>query len=296
MNTPGETGENGLYMEIGVRKTFVIVSVKDHGAYLGESRDAGPEDRVLLPARQVPEGAKPGDEVEAFIYRDSADRLIATTAEPKIRLHETADLVVRETTRIGAFLDWGLEKDLLLPFHEQTRRVSAGDSVLVALYVDKTGRLAATMKVYPYLSCESPYKKGDLVKGVVYQIADNFGAFVAVDHKYSGMIPKRENPHVAVGDEPELHVTGVKPDGKLDLSLRGKAYEQISPDAEAVLRIIENEYSGHLPFDDKADPDRIRDVYGISKAAFKRAVGHLYKMRKISISGGSITVTESDNR
>ena len=175
-------------------------------------------------------------------------------------------------------------------------RVSAGDSVLVALYVDKTGRLAATMKVYPYLSCESPYKKGDLVKGVVYQIADNFGAFVAVDHKYSGMIPKRENPHVAVGDEPELHVTGVKPDGKLDLSLRGKAYEQISPDAEAVLHIIENEYSGHLPFDDKADPDRIRDVFGISKAAFKRAVGHLYKMRKISISGGSITVTESDKR
>ena len=189
----------------------------------------------------------------------------------------------------GAFLDWGLEKDLLLPYHEQTRRVAAGEQVLAALYIDKSGRLAATMKLYPYLRQDSPYVIGDTVTGTVYQTAHNFGVFVAVDGKYSGMIPKREAPEgYRPGDVVELRVTNVKEDGKLDLSAHKKAYQQMDEDAEAVLEKIQDDYEGELPFDDKADPEQIREVFGLSKAAFKRAVGKLYRERKVILEDGKI--------
>ena len=138
-------------IELGKLQKLIIVKIEHHGAYLGETQEAGPEDRILLPAKQIPEGSGVGDEVRAFVYRDSQDRLIATTVQPKVLLHGVALLRVSQVTKIGAFLDWGLEKDLLLPFHEQTKKVKEGEDVLVALYVDKGSRLAATMKLYPYL-------------------------------------------------------------------------------------------------------------------------------------------------
>ena len=236
----------------------------------------------------VPEGKQAGDEITVFIYKDSSDRLIATTAEPKILLHGVARLNVREVTKIGAFLDWGLEKDLFLPFHEQTKKAAAGDSVLVALYVDKSERLAATMKLYPYLRQDPPYKVGDTVSGTVYQLAANFGVFIAVDDMYSGMIPKREVTDFQPGDKVTVRVTNVKEDGKLDLSAGRKAYLQLGTDAEAVLEKIREDYKGELPFDDKADPEAIREAFGLSKAAFKRAVGHLYKEHQVNIGDGKI--------
>ena len=276
-------------IELGKLQKLTIVKIEHHGAYLGETHDAGPEDRILLPAKQVPEGSGIGDEIRVFIYRDSKDRLIATTAQPKVLLHGVAALKVSQVTKIGAFLDWGLEKDLLLPFHEQTKKVKEGEDVLVALYVDKSGRLAATMKLYPYLRQDPPYKIGDTVKGTVYQLAPNFGVFIAVDNMYSGMIPKREAMSgVYPGDVLDLRVTNVKEDGKLDLSAHKKAYQQMDEDAEAVLGLIHDEYGGELPFDDKADPEKIREVFGLSKAAFKRAVGKLYKERKITLENGRI--------
>ena len=276
-------------IELGKLQKLIIVKIEHHGAYLGETQDAGPEDRILLPSKQIPEGSSVGDEVRVFIYRDSKDRLIATTAEPKVLLHGVAMLRVSQVTKIGAFLDWGLEKDLLLPFHEQTRKVREGEDVLVALYVDKSSRLAATMKLYPYLRQDPPYQIGDTVKGTVYQLAPNFGVFIAVDNMYSGMIPKREAlNNVHPGDVLELRVTNVKEDGKLDLSAHKKAYQQMDEDAEAVLDLIHDEYDGVLPFDDKADPEKIREVFGLSKAAFKRAVGKLYKERKITLASGEI--------
>lgn len=276
-------------IELGKLQKLIIVKIEHHGAYLGETQEAGPEDRILLPAKQVPEGSGVGDEVRAFVYRDSQDRLIATTVQPKVLLHGVALLKVSQVTKIGAFLDWGLEKDLLLPFHEQTKKVKEGEDVLVALYVDKSSRLAATMKLYPYLRQDPPYRIGDSVKGTVYQYAPNFGLFIAVDNMYSGMIPKREAPSgVYPGDVLELRVTNVKEDGKLDLSAHKKAYQQMDEDAEAVLSLIHDEYGGELPFDDKADPEKIREVFGLSKAAFKRAVGKLYKERKITLENGGI--------
>ena len=284
-------------IELGKKQDLVIVNSKEQGVYLGETQDAGIGERILLPKKQVPTGAKVGDVISVFVYRDSQDRLVATIHEPYLLLGQIARLRVRQTTKIGAFLDWGLENDLLLPFRVQTRKVTEGEEVLAALYVDKSGRLAATMRVYPYLEKNSPYHTGDTVKGTVYEIADNFGVFVAVDDRYSGMIPKREaQAGYSVGQELTLRVTHVKEDGKLDLSAREKAALQIHRDADAVLRKIREEYEGELPFDDKADPETIREVFGLSKAAFKRAVGHLYKMHDLRMENGKILVTDEGVR
>ena len=254
--------------------------------YLSEGADL--EEKVLLPGKQVPEGAQVGDEMAVFIYRDSKDRLIATVNIPKLTLHGVARVRVAQVGKIGAFLDWGLEKELLLPFKEQTRRVSAGEECLVALYIDKSNRLCATMNVYPYLSTDSPYQKEDRVKGTVYEISRNFGAFVAVDDKYSGLIPQKElYGSVQIGDVVEARITEVKEDGKLNLSIREKAYLQIEKDAKKVLEIIDS-FDGALPFTDKASPEVIRRETQMSKNEFKRAVGHLLKEGYIQITEHAI--------
>ena len=242
--------------------------------------------------KQVPENTAEGSRLEVFIYKDSKDRLIATTREPVLTVGKTAVLKVRQVTKIGAFLDWGLEKDLLLPYHEQTVRVHEGQECLVALYVDKSSRLCATMNVYPYLEKNSPYKKEDQVKGRVYQTSDNFGVFVAVDDRYSALIPAREAAgKYRPGTILNLRVTEVKEDGKLNVSDRQKAYLQIDEDAKNVLQVIE-EFAGVLPFDDKAAPEVIRREFGLSKNAFKRAVGHLLKEGKIEIRERRIYLKE----
>ena len=212
-----------LQEELGKKRTLMVVKKVDFGVYLGTK-----EERVLLPKKQVPAGIEIGDPIEVFLYKDSDDRMIATTQMPKIMLGELRVLKVVDTGRIGAFLDWGLPKDLLLPFKEQTAKVSKGDEVLSALYVDKTGRLCATMKLYERLSTDSDYKKDDEVWGTVYEISDNFGVFVAVENRYSGLIPKREDfGNMKVGDMVTARVTKVLEDGKLDLSVRKKAFLQM---------------------------------------------------------------------
>lgn len=163
-------------MELGKKQMLTVVKVVDFGVYLGDDRE-----KVLLPKKQVPAGIEPGDPIEVFLYKDSSDRLIATVNEPKLTLGESAILKVAQVGKFGAFLDWGLEKDLFLPFKEQTYKVKPGDECLVGLYIDKSQRLCATMKVYEYLTSDSPYQKDDQVEGIVYEVSDNFGTFVAVD-------------------------------------------------------------------------------------------------------------------
>lgn len=277
-------------LNLGRKQKLTVVKKVEFGVYLGESMEAGEKERVLLPAKQVPEGTKEGDVLEVFLYRDSSDRMIATSREPKLTLGGLAVLKVAQTGKVGAFLDWGLEKDLLLPFREQTAKVRTGDQVLVSLYIDKSSRLCATMKVYPFLKTDSSYVIGDTVEGLVYEVSENFGAFVAVDDRYSGLIPKREaQAGYKVGQRLKLRVTEVKEDGKLTLSARGKAYEQIREDAENVLQVID-EFAGVLPFDDKASPEVIQREFGLSKAAFKRAVGHLLKEKQIELRDGKIWI------
>ena len=270
-------------IELGKKQTLTVMKTVEFGIYLAENKEADAKNRVLLPAKQVPQGTKEGDRLEVFIYKDSQDRLISTTREPVITVGQTALLKVRQVTKIGAFLDWGLEKDLLLPYREQTVRVREGQECLVALYVDKSSRLCATMKVYPYLLKKSPYQVGDQVRGRVYQISDNFGVFVAVDDKFSALIPAREAAgKYRPGTILDLRVTEVKEDGKMNVSDRQKAYLQINEDAEMVMSVID-EFAGILPFDDKASPEVIKREFGLSKNAFKRAIGHLLKEKKIEI-------------
>ena len=231
---------------LGEIQTLQIVKKVEFGVYVGDGGNT--EERVLLPKKQVPQQAQVGDEIEVLVYRDSKDRLIATTTKPMLTLGKVAVLQVAQVGKIGAFLDWGLEKDLLLPFKEQTRKVTAGEKCLVALYIDKSNRLCATMNVYPYLETDSPYHKDDKVKGTVYEISRNFGAFVAVDDRYSGLIAQKElYGTVRIGDTVTARVTGVKEDGKLDLSIREKAYLQIEQDAVKVLEIIDS-FDGALPY------------------------------------------------
>ncbi|MCI6767579.1 CvfB family protein [Porcincola intestinalis] len=270
-------------LKLGERQTLKIDHRKSFGVYLGEGNET-----VLLPGKEVPEDTEIGDELNVFLYRDSSDRLVATMREPKITLHETKLLRVKEVTKIGAFLDWGLEKDLLLPYHEQTKKVKADEEVLVSLYIDKSSRLCATMNVYPYLRTDSPYQADSEVTGRIYQTSGNFGVFVAVDDRYSALIPAQEAAgHFRIGDVITARVTRVLPDGKLNLSVRKKAYQQLDEDAETVLKVID-EYEGVLPFDDKVSPEIIRREMGLSKNAFKRAVGHLMKEGRAEIRGKRI--------
>lgn len=272
-------------MKLGKKQMLMVVKKVDFGVYLGNE-----EERVLLPKKQVPEGIEIGDPVEVFLYKDSSDRLIATTNEPKLTLGELAVLTVADTGKYGAFLDWGLEKDLFLPFKQQTAKVAKGDKCLVTLYIDKSERLCATMKVYELLRKDSPYKKNDHVSGIIYETSPEFGVFVAVDTLYSALIPKKEvYGKLHVGQVVEARVTDVKEDGKLDLSVRERIPEQMDKDAKLIWERLE-EYGGILPFTDKADPEVIKREFGLSKNAFKRAVGRLLKEEKIEITEKSIVV------
>lgn len=277
-------------IQIGKKQCLNIVSRTDFGVYLGTK-----EEKVLLPVKQVPADVEIGDALTVFVYRDSQDRLIATTNTPKIELDRIAKLKVAQTSQIGAFLDWGLEKDLFLPFKEQTYKVKPGDECLVVLYVDKSSRLCASMRrVYNYLVPADCYEKDSQVSGTVIEINPDYGAYVAIDDKYYGMIPNNELfSKVNIGDIIEGRVVKVRDDGKLMIGLRKKAYLQMDDDSQFVLDEIRKR-GGRLPFNDKASPELIRSQFNMSKNEFKRAVGRLFKERKIVINPDSIELTDNN--
>ncbi|QZY56085.1 CvfB family protein [Crassaminicella profunda] len=267
-------------INIGKFQELKIMNIETIGAYLDGGTD-NRSDNILLPKRQVPEDAKEGDLLEVFIYRDSEDRLIATRKKPLAEVGQLAYLKVVQTTKIGAFLDWGLEKDLFLPFSEQKYKVQEGKKYLVFVYVDKSGRLSATTDVEKHLKTDGVYNKGDRVKGIVYLIKRDMGAFVAVEGQYIGLIP--ENAYfqeLRNGDEIDARITEVREDGKLNLSTRKIAYKQMNVDSEIILEEM-NKREGFLPLNDKSSPEQIKYHLKMSKSAFKRAVGRLLKEKKI---------------
>ncbi|MBQ5431628.1 MAG: RNA-binding protein [Lachnospiraceae bacterium] len=282
---------------LGEYQNLKVAKAVDFGVYLfdpaGGKDGTDAADRVLLPKKEVPEDLKVGDEIKVFLYLDSDDRLIATTAQPMITMGSLATLRVREITKIGIFLEWGLPKDLLLPYHELVGRVEEGDEILVRMYQDKSGRLAASMRhLYDVMSTDSPYKTGDNVIGRIYEFGHDFGTFVAVDDRYSAMIPAHEDvSDCRIGQVLSLRVTHVKPDGKLDVTTREASYLQMDEDASKVLEIIRS-YAGVLPFTEKASPQVISRETGLSKNAFKRAIGRLYKQREITLEGGKIRLNK----
>lgn len=293
-------------IQLGKIQTLKVLRNTSIGAYLGEEREVTDafsrknttnnasleQTEILLPKNQIITPLEIGSNLSVFIYKDSEDRPIATLIKPALELGKIAALKVKEITNIGAFLDWNLPKDLLLPFREQTSKVKEKDTVLVALYIDKSQRLCATMKLYHYLITNSPYQKNDSIQGHVYELSESYGAFVAIDSIYSGLIPKKElHVPLMVGENILGRVMQVLEDGKLTLSLREVSYVQIEKDSAWILSKLQ-EAGGFLPFHDKSDPEIIKTNFQLSKNAFKRAIGYLMKEGKLVILENGIQKTE----
>lgn len=278
-------------IKLGEIQRLKVVSLAPVGVYLNVDENSR-QNNILLPRNQVPDDISLGDNIEVFVYRDSEDRLIATTKRPKLLLNEFELLEVASISRIGAFLDWGLEKDLFLPFKEQTCKINEGEKYLVSLYIDKSDRLCATMDIYNLLLDKSPYKINDTITGIIYDIKDDMGAFVAVDKKYHGLIPTNElfKKH-KVGDSINGRVTKVREDGKLYISTRDKAYKQMDKDAEYLYDYLINN-TGFISLNDKSTPEEIKSIMKMSKNAFKRAVGRLLKEGKIELTNDGIKLTK----
>ncbi len=282
-------------IKLGEMQELIVAQKKDFGVYLRSQDNEKSEDRVLLPIKQVPENVEIGDKINVFVYRDSNDKIIATVKRPKLVMGEIAYLKVVQITRIGAFMNWGLEKDLFLPFKEQIGEIKLNGEYLAGLYIDKSDRLCATMNLFKVLRTDSPYKVNDNVKGTVFSLKRGLGATVAVDGKYLGLIHEGEilKP-LRPGDVVEVRVSHIKEDGKLDLSLKDAPKLQIDKDGEKILSVmIKNK--GFLAVNDDTDPETINKVLGLSKSSFKKSVGRLMKRKVIEMNRDGIKLIKSNN-
>ena len=295
-----------LRVPTGRTQTLQIFRLTPYGAYVGLP-GMDPDFAVLLPKKQVPEDLEAGDEITVFTYRDSDDRPVATTRKPLAEAGEFAILEVKAAAKIGAFLDWGLEKDLFVPFKEQEEKLEAGREVMVYVYLDKADRLCATTRIYDHLSPapKGAFRKNDEVTAVVYRTQRDYGVFSAVLPKgetaeqgrafkelYFGLVPKEMVfTKYRVGDTFSGRVIRVREDGKLDLSTRKRAFEQLDADGEVILEKA-MEYGGELPFSDSASPEIVKRELGMSRNAFKRALGHLYKEHRIEILEDRVRVLQ----
>ena len=273
---------------LGEFQKLIIKRFKNNGAYIGLKDVKNEKLDILLPKKEVLETDKVDDEIEAFVYKDNQARFVATRKNPKISLGKLETLEVMDISKIGAFLDWGLEKELFLPFKEQTMKLEKGRKYLVALYIDKSERLCATMKIRDYLTSDSPYKEGEWVEGIIYSIHKDYGAFVAVDKKYDAMIENKDIIGVLeIGEPINFRISKVKKDGRLNLVLKNLSHVEINDNAEILFNIIKDR-GGFLDLNDKSEPDKIKEICCMSKSSFKKAVGRLLKNKKIQFEGNGI--------
>lgn len=269
-------------IKLGRRQTMIVNNFTSKGVYLDALTDDS-KDNILLPNNEIEDkNLKIGDELDVLIYTDSEDRPIATLRKTKLTSGTIAKLYVTTVNeRLGAFLDWGLKKELLLPFSQMEGEVYEGDEVLVGMYEDSKHRLSATMKIYNFLMPNQNYVKNDFVEGTVYRINPEFGVFVAIDNRYFGLIPSSECfKKFHIGEEIQGRVVRVREDGKLDIALRDVAFIQMDKDSEEILskmKLLKSQFR----FNDHSSPEAIKDYFGISKKAFKRAIGKLLKEQKI---------------
>ena len=253
----------------------------DFGMYL----DGGDAGDILLPGRYVPEGCKEGDEVEVFLYLDSEERLVATTQKPYAQVGDFAYLQVAWTNQFGAFLDWGLMKDLFVPFREQKMKMQKGKRYIVHLHIDEESyRLMASAKVEHFLSTDiPPYHGGDEVRILVWQKTD-LGFKVIVDNRFAGLAYDSELYRTLhTGDRLTAYVKQVRPDGKLDITLQKKGGAAVADFSEVLLEHLRRN-GGHTSLCDKSQAEEIHALFGVSKKVFKKAIGDLYKKRLIEIS------------
>ena len=273
---------------LGEFQKLFIKRFKNNGAYIGLKEIKNEKLDILLPKKEVLETDKIGDEIEVFVYKDNQARFVATRKIPKISLGKLETLEVMDISKIGAFLDWGLEKELFLPFKEQSMKLEKGRKYLVALYIDKSERLCATMKIRDYLTSDSPYKEGEWVEGIIYSIHKDYGAFVAVDKKYDAMIENKDIVGVLeIGEPINFRISKVKKDGRLNLVLKNLSHIEINDNADILFNIIKDR-GGFLDLNDKSDPDKIKDICGMSKSSCKNAVGRLLKNEKVKFEGTGI--------
>jgi predicted RNA-binding protein (virulence factor B family) len=275
---------------LGHSARLSIRRVASPGAFLALSPEDAQEGAptILLPGTELPEGAAPGAELDVFIYLDSEGRPIATLRTPKLELGQVAFLRVSACTTFGAFVDWGLQKDLLVPFAQQTQKLRVGDVQPIGLYVDASGRLAGTMRVTEMLETRaSGVQLDDWVDGEAWRNQPELGLFVIFQRRFVGLLPKHEPHALKRGQAARFRVSNLLPDGKLELSLRGHAHQELASDAETVLKRLS---AGTLRVGDGSDPEQIRRAFGRSKKAFKRAVGTLLKRRAVRIDEAGFVV------
>ncbi|MDH5613081.1 MAG: S1-like domain-containing RNA-binding protein [Gammaproteobacteria bacterium] len=272
-------------IKIGRSYELDVIKAVDFGFYL----DAEELGEVLLPIKYAPKGLAEGDYLEVFLYLDSDDRPVATTQIPKARVGEFAYLKVVDNTSVGAFLDWGLDKDLLVPFSEQHRPMEVGHSYLVYIYISNIdGRIVASSKIDKFIDDEKPHNfKPQQAVDLIIANSTDLGYKAIVNHSHWGVLYKNEvHQRLSFGQSIKGFIKHIRPDGKIDLSLEG-GKETRDKYSEIILKYLRSK-KGFAPVHDKSDPKLISDLFGMSKGAFKKAIGGLYKQRVISIEKDGI--------
>ncbi len=274
-----------MNIELGRFNRLKVVKEVPFGLYL----DGGDDGEILLPARYVPEGCQPGDELDVFIYLDNEERLVATTQTPLVQVGGFACLKVSWVNQYGAFLDWGLMKDLFVPFREQKERMEVGKRYVIHAHLDNESfRIVASAKVDRYLSKEhAPYQPGDEVYIMIWQRTE-LGFKAIVDNEFGGLLYQDEVfRSLHVGDMLKAYIKQVRQDGKIDLSLQRKGFAAATDFAPTLLNYIRSK-GGRIPLNDKTPAEEIYATFGVSKKVFKKAVGDLYKKRLIRLDTDGI--------
>jgi predicted RNA-binding protein (virulence factor B family) len=254
------------------------------GAFLCEAGSKPDSAGLLLLGHEIPPGAREGDELSVFVYADSEGRPLATTAAPRLTLDEVAFLEVTASTEFGAFVDWGMPKELLVPFAQQTGEPRVGSLQPIGLYLDGTGRLAGTMRVSELLAHGgAEFELDEWIAGEAWRMDPEIGLFVIVERRFVGLVPRAEPHNLSRGQAASFRVSHVQPDGKLELSLRGHAHEELENDAQHILRVLALPETAR--YGDRSSPEQIRRQFGLSKKAFKRGVGRLLKQGLVELDG-----------
>ena len=275
-------------VRIGEYNDLKVIRVVDFGVYLDDEKEG-----ILLPKRFVPEGLQTGDNVRVFIYHDSEDRMIATTLEPKGVVGDIVKLRVVDVTQQGAFLDWGLMKDIFVPKSQQMLRMIPGGEYLVKIYIDeRTGRVAATEKIDQFLSNDIiTVKEMEMVDLVVYRRTD-IGYLVIINNQHTGVLHFNEVfRDIETGDKFKGFIKKITPENKIDVVVGRPGYQKVEDETEKIIRLLQ-ENNGYLPYHDKSDPDDIYSFFGMSKKTFKMTTGNLYKQRKIVFTKTGIKLSE----
>jgi hypothetical protein len=274
---------------IGQMNSLRVIKMPSVGCYL----DGGEHGEILIPRRYVPEGTEPEDYLDVFIYFDSEDRIIATTEKPKLMLGEIAMLKVVSITHAGAFLDWGLSKDIFVPFREQKQKMEVDKWYIVALYIDhESNRLAASAKIEKFIDNTPPdYSVGEEVDLLIYNQTD-LGFNAIVNNAHWGVIYQNEIfRHLSRGKQLKGYIKRVREDEKIDIILQRPGYQNIDSTSKAILDKLEKN-NGFMPLSDKSQPDEIYSLLGISKKVFKKAIGSLYKSKLITLEDKGIRLVE----